>query len=158
MEVIGLTETLAMLDALPKSVVLAGYSKALHAAAKVIEDELDLRTPIQLAVEGGDLIVQGGELKAAIMHEVTLDSNYRGGYAEVGFGRQGYKANLVEYGHRMVGHRPERKQLRGPRTPDGMVRPYPFMRPTTEAAHEAAVNAFANSLKETISTFNNKVA
>ncbi|MBZ5621457.1 MAG: hypothetical protein LAQ69_22435 [Acidobacteriia bacterium] len=145
----GLEETLSMLDGLPKALVLGGYNKAFHAAAGVIERELDARVPIRLEYEGKDLMVAGGALKGALMFIVTLDSNYRGGIVAVGFGKLGYIANFVEYGHRMVTHKPGLKEV-------GFVPAYPFMRPAADAAHEPSVDAFARSLAGTVRELNHK--
>ncbi len=140
-----------MLTRLPRDIVLGGYNRALHAAADVIEAELDLRTPVQIALAGGDLVVEGGRLKESIVSVVTLDSNYRGGMVEIGFGKLGYIANFVEYGHRMVTHKPGSKEV-------GFVPAYPFMRPAAEAAAEPAIDAFAKSLAQTVNALNNKAA
>src|SRR6185503_20048973 len=114
---------------LPRTVVLNGFSRSLHAAGQIMEDALEAKTPIRLSEEGYDLVVSGGELKADVYHEVILHAQYRGGVAIIGFKRLGHIANYVEYGHRMIGHKPGYKELRGKKTPDGMVKPYPFMVP-----------------------------
>lgn len=150
LNVTGIRETMEMLDGLPRYMVLQGFSKALHNAGQILMGEIGRLAPVQLAYEGGELVVSGGELKAAIRKQVTLDSNYRGGYVVVDFGKQNYKANWIEWGHRMIGHKPQKKQLYGPRTPDGNVRPFPFIRPGAEAAAQRAVDAFVQSMIETI--------
>jgi len=147
----GIAETVAMLDDLPKTLVLAGFTGALNAAADVLSAELDLQTPIRLGFSDGDLTVEGGALKAALMREVTLDSNYRGGLVEIGFGKLGYIANFVEYGHVMLSH--SGKQLSGPRTPGGFVPAHPFMRPAFEAGKERAIDAFVASIQQTVKNY-----
>ena len=149
----GLRETLDMLENLPKNIVLGGFSKALHAAGSIMEAEVEKRTPIRLEIDGGDLVVSGGALKSDVYHEVTLDSNYRGGVAIVSFRKYSHIANWVEYGHRMIGHKPGKRQLSGPRTPDGMVRPNPFIRPAFEASKDRAIDAFARSIAETVHNY-----
>ena len=157
--VTGLTETIATLESLPKNIVALGFLKALEAAAVVIEREVERRTPIRLEISGGDLAVAGGSLKAAIMHTVTLDSQYRGGFADVGFGKQGWKANLVEFGHVMRGHKPDKKLLIVKSTGQPWVPAHPFMRPAAEFASDAATQAFADVLRDFINTHvNTKVA
>jgi HK97 gp10 family phage protein len=131
----GIAETAAMLDELPRYIVLHGFNEGLHAAAEVIEREMRPRIP-----------VHEGELKAALMHEVTLDSNYRGGIASVGFGNMGMRAFWVEFGHAMVGHKPGKKAL-------GQVPAHPFMRPAVFASQEAAIDAFAASIRKTVEEF-----
>lgn len=155
-EVEGLEEALAMFDDLPKAVILAGFSGALQAAGRVFVDELDQRTPIQLAYEGGDLTVAGGDLKGALMMtDPEVDSQYRGGSIEVGYGNLGYVANLVEYGHRMVSH-DKTKQLSGPKTPGGFVQAYPFIRPSFDVGKDRSIDAFVNSLANTVNRFKSK--
>lgn len=50
----------------------------------------------------------------------------------------GYHGHLVEYGHKMVSHKPNKKQLFGrsgkkkTKLINGRVRPFPFMRPAFE--------------------------
>jgi hypothetical protein len=103
----------------------------------VIKAALALRIPISDEETAGDL-------RAALMSAVTLDAQFRGGVAEVGFGtKQGHIANFVEYGHRMVGHKPGKKEL-------GMVAAHPFMRPAAEVSADAAIDAFADSLEATL--------
>ena len=154
-EVEGLEEALAMFDDLPKVVILAGFAGALLAAGNVFVEELDPRVPIQLAYEGGDLVVAGGDLKSALMlTDPEVDSGYRGGSIEAGFGKLGYVANMVEYGHRMVSH--AKKEISGPKTPAGFVQAYPFIRPAFDTGKERSIDAFVNSLANTVNRFKAK--
>lgn len=121
-----------MLEHAPKNVVARGFLKALKAAARPIEQALDARVP-----------VAQGHLKAARVTEITLDSRFRGGTVEIGYGKQGHVANFLEYGHRMVGHKPFKKH-------EGEVKPHPFMRPAAAAAAEAAITAFADTLADEV--------
>jgi HK97 gp10 family phage protein len=132
-----------MFENAPKILQLAAYQKALQAGANVFMDELEAKTPIQLRLSGGDLFVEGGNLKAAIMSVVTLDTGARGGMAQVGFGKLGRVANWVEYGHRMVGHKPGKKA-------QGNVPAHPFMRPAFDASVDRAVEAFAKSIENAV--------
>lgn len=140
-KITGIEEVQRMLREAPKNVVARGYLKALEAGINVFRDELELRTPIRLEYDGEDLMVEGGDLKGALMTAITLDSNFRGGVAAVGYGKLGYIANMVEYGHRMVGHKPKKNVLK-----NSPVRPYPFMRPAFDTKADAAIDAFANAL------------
>jgi hypothetical protein len=79
----------------------------------------------------------------ALMAEVEVDLNAKGGSASVGFGKLGYIANMVEYGHVMVTHAPGKKVV-------GFVPPHPFMRPAFESSAEPAIAAFAASMTETV--------
>ena len=152
----GLTETIAMLDSLPRLVVITGFSEALHAAGTIMEAAVEERTPIRLEeLPSGALSVAGGDLKADVYHDVVIDAQYRGGYAFVSFHRYSNVANWLEWGHRMVGHKPGKKQLQGPKTPTGFVRPYPFLRPAFEVSAGPAIDAFVLKLAEVVNRFNN---
>jgi hypothetical protein len=54
-------------------------------------------------------------------------------------------ARQVESGHRMNGHKPLKKYL-------GQVAAHPFMRPSAADSAEAAVEAFGNSVQDSIGT------
>ena len=145
-KVTGITEVQKMLAEAPKSVVARGFLKALDAGAKVFEQELEIRTPVLVSAlmtvaEKGKH--HPGDLRRALMSLVTLDSQFRGGEAAVGYGKQGFIANFVEYGHRMVTHKPGKKHI-------GQVPAHPFMRPTFDAKADAALDAFAESLIGTL--------
>jgi hypothetical protein len=152
-KVTGIAEVQKMLAEAPKSVVARGYLKALDAGIKVFEAYLELKTPIRLGFEGEDLMVQGGDLKAALVSQVELDSQFRGGIAAVGYGKLGYIANFVEYGHRIVKPGGRYVNSRGKSrkgTVTGQVPAYPFMRPAFDTQADAALDAFCESLIETL--------
>jgi HK97 gp10 family phage protein len=137
LQITGLQEVQQMLKDAPRIVVASAFVNALDAGAQVIKAALAPRIPVSDEETAG-------ELKAALMSTVTLDPQLRGGVAEVGFGtKQGHIANFVEYGHRMVGHKPGKIEL-------GMVSPHPFMRPAAEVSADAAIEAFADTLETTL--------
>lgn len=134
----GIDEVTKFLQEAPALVVANGFLKALNAAARPIEIELAVRTPI------GPISAEiENRLAESQVTETVLDSQLRGGFTEVGFGKQSNVANWVEFGHRMVTHKPGKKEV-------GSVPAHPFIRPAFEASAEAAVDAFAESLSETI--------
>jgi HK97 gp10 family phage protein len=131
----GIEEACAMLTAAPDNVVKIAYGKALAAAAVPIVEALEAATPQDT-----------GKLKESIVSDIALDADGKGGVLSVGFsGNQGHIANFVEYGHRMIGHKPEKKDL-------GQVQPHPFMRPAASVSADAAIEAFAESVEETVRT------
>lgn len=168
MSVEGLSETVAQFDHLPQVLVVLGLFKALEAGGKVIQDAVYAKTRIQLRDSGGDLLVEGGELRDALKHVTVVDSQGRGGFVAVGFGRLGYIANWVEYGHKLLTHWENkeaytykgRKRVRkwGGHEFIKDVPAYPFMRPALEISAEAAIDAFAASLAETINNLKYKAA
>lgn len=127
-QISGLTETMAMLENAPRLVVARGFYEALQAGINVIGAELAIRTPIDTA-----------DLVTAMTQAIILDAEFRGGEGLVGFGKQDYKAIWLEFGHRLVGHRPGKKVI-------GHVQANPFMRNTTDAAAEKAMQAFSDHL------------
>lgn len=137
----GLEETAAMLEKASKTLVARGYMKALQAGSNVIADAVEVRTPIKSEDTGG--LLDKDELRESLMVDIQLDSQFRGGVAEIGFGKNGHVANFVEYGHILLGHKPGKKPL-------GDVPAHPFMRPAADASAEAAIDAFAESLKQTV--------
>ena len=149
MTVTGLAEVQAMLRDAPRHIVAAGFARAGRAAADVFVAELEVRTPVRTEALWNDETFSefkdqtGGDLKAALMSEVLLDSQFRGVHVAVGFGKQGHVANWVEYGHKMVTHKPAKKEV-------GFVSAHPFMRPAFEAAGDRAIDAFVESLSEAV--------
>jgi len=135
----GLEEVQQMLAGAPRVIVGTAFARALKAGATVIEEALVARTPVREIRSGGD--IDEPALIENLKVDITLDADLRGGTAEIGFGKAGYVANLVEYGHRMVSH--EGKQL-------GSVQPHPFMRPAAELSADAAIEAFGDTLVETL--------
>ncbi len=128
----GIEEVCALLDSAPSRIVKHAFARALAAAAVPIVQELEARAPAHT-----------GDMKAHLIADIAVDQDGKGGQAQIGFGKQGYIARLVEFGHRMIGHRPNKKEL-------GSVPCHPFMRPAAEAAAQAAVDAFTESMQESL--------
>jgi len=139
--VTGVEEVLQMLRTAPRTVVAISFARALKAGATVIEEVLVAHIPMRELRVGGD--ADEPSLIEALGADITLDADFRGGQAEIGFGKQGYVANFVEYGHRLIGHKPALKQL-------GAVQPHPFMRPAAEVSADAAIEAFGDTLVATL--------
>lgn len=136
--VTGLAEVQRMLTEAPRLIVANAYLKALTAAAAVMEAALYSATPER---DEGDRNEEIVHLKDAIVREIELDSRFRGGAFAIGFGSEGFRALWVEYGHRMIGHLPDKKKLE----PD--VPPHPFMRRAFDDCADACIAAFANTLE-----------
>lgn len=157
LNVTGVKEAVAYLEELPKNIVVLGFLRALDAAGAVIQDALFENTPVRTEVrstqsaartglQAGGRVITGGELREALTRKITIDTNYQGGVVEVYHGKLAWVANLVEYGHRLVGHKPGKKDL-------GTVPAHPFIRPTAEAVAQEAVDAFEASIVDTVNTF-----
>ncbi len=132
-----------MLRDAPRTLVARGYTKALSAAGNVIADRLELNTPVKSEDVGG--ILDRGELREAITVAVELDSQFSGGSVDVGFSpAKGADrvALWLDSGHQIVGHKPGKKLL-------GNFAGTGFMRRTADETAEAAIDAFAESLKQT---------
>jgi hypothetical protein len=149
MTITGLEATQAMLRDAPRHIVASGFAKAGRAAATVFEVELEMRTPVRSEELFNDETFStfrnetGGDLKAALMSVVELDAEFRGVHVSVGFGKQGHVANWVEFGHRMMTHKPGSREV-------GFVPAHPFMRPAFEAGGDRAIDAFATTLAGTV--------
>ncbi len=157
MTITGIEDVQRMLTEAPKSVVARGYAKALGAGIGVFYVDLQTRTPVRqseiytAAAKGGR---HPGDLRRALVSEVTLDSRFRGGTAEVGFsGFQGRVANWVENGHDIVKRGGTYIDARGRKrkgTVTDHVPAYPFMRPCADLRGDEAIEAFASSLEQTL--------
>jgi hypothetical protein len=130
----GIEEVCALLSEAPKDVVRRTLAKALTAATVPVVQTLNSKVP-ELT----------GDLADHVATDVAIWEDGSGGTAEIGFGNEGWKARLVEYGHRMIGHKPLKKYL-------GQVAAHPFMRPSAADSAEAAVEAFGNSVQDSIGT------
>ena len=132
MVVTGLKECIEMVEEAPRNIVMLGYARALAAGIYVIAEAVVSRAPVET-----------GDMAKALVINVEINQTSLNGMAEMGFGKQDHVAMWVEYGHRMVGHRPGKKVL-------GDVPPHPFMRPGFDASAEAAIGAFIESLSATL--------
>lgn len=125
----GLDEVCELFEQAPKAAIPQALLHGLAAGAGVIEEYVAGYAPDKT-----------GEMLADLGSTVTLDADFRGGVAQIGFSaKQGHVANWVEYGHRMIGHKPLKKEL-------GTVEPHPFMRPAAEAGEEEAVETFTETM------------
>lgn len=136
--IVGLDDVQKMLSEMPRHIVVSGFAKALKAGADIVEQTLQVMTP------ESDVDRDGKHLVDSLVIDVQVDSSGRGGYAEIGYGPQGYKANLVEYGHVMVTHQDQGKKE------VGFVPPHPFMRPAFEQSGDAAIAAIQESIVRTV--------
>ena len=148
--VTGLEEVCRNLDSMPRALVGRGYVRAAEAMAQVFKAELEVNTPVRTEELFNEEAFKtfrhevGGDLRNALMHVTTLDSQLRGVSMQVGYGKFGWIANLVEYGHRMVTHKPGKKDV-------GFVKANPFMRRSFDAVADRAIEAAAAELRATVS-------
>ena len=127
----GLVEVQQMLRDTPRRIVEQYFPAALAAGAAVIEAELHARTPFQEGKTEGR-----PHLRDSLVTEVAVNGQALHGTADVGYGAEGFRAVFVEYGH-------------GPNTSA-----HPFMRPGTDAAAAGAIEAFADSIADSINRGN----
>jgi hypothetical protein len=146
----GIEECCADLRRVSSTARTVGLVRGLHAAAAVIEREIDIWTPVRTNRVGGDQDYQS--LITDLQVRVGIDTRFRGGSAQIGFFRQAYLANWVEFGHRMVGHKPLKKNL------GAAVPAHPFMRPAADVAAEPAVEAFVDAVNEALAGFSEEAA
>jgi hypothetical protein len=110
----------------------------------VFEKELMARTPVGDLAKLNTSTKKYGHLLQNIEREVTIDSSGNGGRAAIGFGKKGFVALFVEYGHANVRHI---SGVGKKASSKGDVEPHPFMRPTFEAAADAAFEAFIEEIE-----------
>jgi len=142
-EVEGIEEACQWLDDVSSILATRAYVNGLAAAAEVIEAELWPRVPVDLKAALNKAHGGKGALVTRLVRVIEVDPHGRGGLLEIGFGPLGHIALWLEYGHRMVGHKPTLKVL-------GEVQPHPFMRPAFDACADRAVEAFVDAVKSTL--------
>lgn len=133
----GIPEVQRNLESFPRLLVLNCFQVALSRAIAVIEEEVRTRTPESDYSTSSE---EYGHLLDNLMSEVTIDTQGRGGFARVSFGKKSYVALFIEYGHRMVTH--------GGKDTGKFVQANPFMRQAFEAAADKAFDVFAETVRE----------
>ena len=136
----GIEDACKMLDGVGPIVATRGYLNGLAAAGDVMMSAVRQRVPVELgaiknAAHGGK-----GALANNLGKWIEVDARGRGGVVDVGFGALGHIALWVEYGHRLLGHKPKKKVI-------GDVPAHPFMRPAFDACNQQAVDAFVDGVK-----------
>ena len=128
----GIDEVQALLKAAPARIVRNSFARALAAAAVPVVQALTPRIPVRT-----------GDLAEHLMTDIAIDADGRGGSAQIGFGKEGWKARLVETGHRMV-------DPHNPKTEYAPVVAHPFMGPAASASADAAVEAFTEVMADSL--------
>lgn len=146
MEVEGVDELVRFLRDAPKLLVMVGFQRALTSAAEIVADTLAYNAPEKEDNKAGGLLPEPGDLKSLVTYDIELDQQGRGGVATIGFrGRKaGTVAYWLEYGHRIVGHKPRKVDT------GKSVVPNPFVRKTADQALPVALERFNASLADTI--------
>ena len=128
-EISGLEDCIKQLTSLPPRIVKGAFGKALVAGAIPIVEALEARTP-----------VDSGLTKGAIKSDIEVNADAKGGKVSIGFGKRGFIARMVEFGHRSIGHRPNKKDS------GKTVQAHPFMRIAAASSAEAATKDFEETL------------
>jgi hypothetical protein len=168
-EVRGVDSVCAALSRAPISIVKNCLADALLAAAIPIAQELYMECPVSARNELFDdeafAALKGtgtGKMKSALIADVRIDPAGRGGDLQVGFGNQGFKARMVEFGHRCVTHWAKkvlvsglgkRKRYRksgGHKDTGKTATPNPFMGRAATSSAQAALEAFDTTLAASI--------
>lgn len=147
LRITGLEQVQQALKELPAKIVVKSYAKALDRAAGVVAAELEARAEA-LPESGSET-----RLSEHVIVKVEVDTNKKGGTAAVGFDHSQDErtekpmdviAGWVEFGHRMVTHKPGKKEV-------GHVPAHPFVRPAYEAVQDKAVEVFGETLMDGLS-------
>jgi hypothetical protein len=142
----GIPEVQRNLKDFPRLLVMGCFRKALARAAAVFEEELAARCPESDYSTSSE---EYGHLIENIASQITIDTQGRGGKARIGFGKKGFLALWLEYGHRMVTHKG--RQV-------GTVEATPFVRPAFEAAADRALAVFVEEVSAFLSDANKGMA
>lgn len=146
----GIDETCKMFQDATNVVVNLGFPPALAAAGGVLEAALWPRTPLTPEAIGNEAHGGKGPLASDLQVRITIDADGRGGFVDVGFWGLGHIAWWVEFGHRIVGPKPDDVSWKRFRQENmnhlGDVPPHPFMRPAFYAVVDDAVAAFFETL------------
>ena len=133
----GIPQVQANLKGFPRILVMGCFAKALSRAAGVFEEALAAECPeAEMETTSSE---KYGTLLENIMSIVTIDTQGRGGRASIGFGKKGFVAVFIEYGHRMMTHQ---KKDTGKFVPQN-----PFMRRAFSRAADKALEAFTEEVE-----------
>jgi HK97 gp10 family phage protein len=146
-EVTGLAELQAKLDALSQKQANAAIRTALKAGGAIEQAAIVERAPVKDST-GGSL--PDGALKSDIIVRLVKDA--QGAYsAIIGPGKlTAHVARWVEYGHRLIRGGRNRVfadgKIRGNGKHVGEVPAYPFIRPAYEASRQAVITTICTTL------------
>jgi HK97 gp10 family phage protein len=121
------------LDELGPKLGKKALSKAIKAGIGVIDTAVGNTTPVKT-----------GALKGAKKVRISMKGDYKSGKATLGFGKQGYKAKWIEFGHKLV----KGKKSSGTRKVYGRVKANPFVRTAFDATKQQSIEAFAEVIAE----------
>lgn len=153
----GLEQVTADLLLVEKELASIALLRGLNGAGAVYEKAIGAKCPFGPAGNRGffdeesfQFLTGGrGSLYADLQHRVTLSARGDGGSVATGFWSQAYKANWVEFGHRMVTHKWGKRDSHFVRD----IPAHPFMRPAADASDEAALSAFIDGVNEVLGGF-----
>jgi HK97 gp10 family phage protein len=136
-------DTLAKsMAAFGKEISEDGAKRMVRAGGLVFKQEIVERAPVLTEKNQGSNSLEPGALKNDV-HVYQLKGELVP-TAAVGFGKTGWIATLVEYGHRLI---------HGTKT-FGDVPAHPFVRPSFEAANSSAEAAMVKSFHQTVENMN----
>jgi hypothetical protein len=133
----GIPEVQRNLAAFPKVLVVRCFAKAFSRAAAVFEAELRIQCPESDFSTSSE---EYGHLVDNLTDEITIDTQGRGGHCQIGFGRKGFLALWIEYGHRIV--------TRSGKDTGKRVPAQPFMRKSFDIAADKALEVFVEAVQE----------
>lgn len=140
------------LDAIRLKLKQQGEHKAVRAGARVIQEAMVERTPVQAGTNVGSDSLEPGAMKDDIRVQMIDDEGEPA--ALIGPGKKtAHVANWVEYGHRMVTGGQSKLLGKGKSRGSGKasmvdVPAHPFLRPAFEASEQEALAAVEASLSK----------
>lgn len=144
-QITGLEQVQRLLKEVPHEVALIGFAKALDRAGGVIQAAV---------IEKAAALPEWSDtpLSEHTVTDIEINAGLGVGVNEIGFDQsqdertgtpQDLKAYWVEFGHKMKGHKPDKKYIKD-------IPPKPFMRPAFDESAERAIAVFAETLVDAL--------
>jgi hypothetical protein len=125
-----------MLRRAPRVIAQKALAKGMLAATAVMGQEVLSRTPRSTQATHTD-----PHLADSMVVDIQIDEAAGSAHAEIGFGKQGYRALWVDHGHQHVSHGGK---------PGPFVPANPFMRQAAISAADATIAAFEDAFVQAV--------
>lgn len=139
----GVEELCKYIDGMPTQSIKRAISKGLVAGAQPIFKAIENRTPVNYSGIGG--AIKPGALKKGLLTDVAIRQDGTGGSLTIGFKKSvAFVARFIEFGHRIVGHKPLKKDT------GKTFSPRPFVRPALSASQDEALTEFTEAVRQSL--------
>ena len=146
----GIEDACSIYDKVPKDVMRAAYTRGVAAMCAVLVPSVEQSLRSMVHVDNPNQHKLRGALLRRLKSDIVVDEEHLLVIGSINFGNMSYIANFLEYGHRMVGHKPKgltkKKWKKMGQKELGFVRAFPFMRPAGAKSAEPAIDACAEAV------------